>query len=85
MCVQEIFKMNLPTLLPCQAITQVSQLANSQVGALEFLSLPQNTPCTPWSAISTPNNLVELKLLKFIVNQSNLCINKITIYKMPVQ
>ena len=61
------------------------QLSGVVVG--EFLSLPHNTPHTPQSAISTPNYPVESKLLKLMImaNQSDLYINKFSIYKKPIQ
>ena len=85
--------LNPPTLPPCWASelpldavnSEVSQSTNSLAGASEFLLLSHNSPCTPWSVISTPNDPVELKLVKLIVNQSDLCINKITTYNMPIQ
>jgi hypothetical protein len=88
--------LNLSTLLPLgvtglllgELNSEVSLPTNSLVAAPEFISLPHNAPHIPWSAIiSTPNYLGESNLLKFmiIVNQSDLCINKIAIYKIPTQ
>jgi hypothetical protein len=56
--------------------SEFSQSINSLAGTPKFLSLPHNAPSTPQSAITTPNYPVELKLLKLIVIQSDLCINK---------
>jgi hypothetical protein len=53
-----------------------SWTTNSPVGAPMFLS---------WSAITITNYSVELKLSKFVLNQSDLHINEIIFYRMPIQ
>ena len=63
--------------------------ANSLVGQELLSSLHCHTSLmqqlsTLRSATTTPSNLVETKLLKLIINQADLCINKFSIYKMPI-
>jgi hypothetical protein len=81
---QDILKKNhqVPELPP--ATLCLPTLWSSQV---PFAAMPaplNDCPPHSQSATTTPSNLVETKLLKYITNQSDLYINKFSIQKIAI-
>ena len=70
----------------CSPSSSVStRQLSGRARAPKFLSLPHIDHRPHGQPLPIPIYPVETKLLKFIINQSDLCINTFSIYKMPIQ